>query len=167
MGDADAGVAGRVPERASVVLERCELVGSAVDPAADVGHGEGGPVRDRSRLGGRPVRGGEAQGEFGEDLVTKSRRLGAGHAIGEERVGVLAVARHTGLHSTPCSSRCASNSMSCWPVSSTPLSARRRRGQLGCDRCLGENRLDGVGERGQAVGQRPQLLVDGRVLAVR
>src|SRR4029453_290978 len=78
--------------------ERGELVSGAVDPATDVGHREGGPVREVA-TGGRPVRGEVAQGEFGEGLVTVEAAW-RGHAIGEERVSVLAVARHAAAQHT-------------------------------------------------------------------
>ena len=86
----------RMPERAPVVIERRQLVGGTLDAAPHVGHGEGGPVRQVA-LGGRPVRREVAPGELGECAVAvEAPRFG--DAIGEQRVGVLAVARRTAGH---------------------------------------------------------------------
>ena len=130
------------------------------DPAPHVSHGEGGPVREVA-LGGRPVRAEVAQGDLGERLVAveASRR---GHAIGEQGVGVLAVARHAAAHEAEHLETAeqqhellAGELLAAVGQGAGELGA----GAVGC-RC--EHRLDLVGERIQPRAKRLQLLLEDR-----
>ena len=159
------GLAGRMPERAPVVVERRQLVGGTGDAATHVGHGEGGPVRQVA-LGGRPVRGEVAPGDLGEGVVAvEAPRFG--HAIGEQRVGVLTVARRAAGHEALELEEAEQEHQ--LKTGELLAAVGERAGDVVASAigCRGELLLDRLGERVHAIGDRVQLLLEDRPHARR
>ena len=147
------------------MLERREPVGDGGDAAAHVGDGERGPVREVAH-GGRPVRGEVTQGELGQRRVAveAARRR---HAIGEQRVGVLAVARDAAAHDAEHLEASEQQHELLARELVAPVGQGGGEVRAGAVGCRLEQRLDGAAQRLHAVAQRPELLLEDRQHARR